>query len=139
MKTSSLTGAELDYLIGKIEGKDMRCGGCHWPLKDRMEDGCIVGSCSQRPIIYPEDIEDIIVDGSKYSPSEFPNDAWDVIDKWPHVVFSEDGDIKGCGLARQQLPHKRYYEEYYGEGPTKLIAAMRAIVASVYGDSVDEN
>jgi hypothetical protein len=29
---------------------EARCERCGWPLKERVEDGCVKGNCSMRPI-----------------------------------------------------------------------------------------
>ena len=33
----------------KAELNIERCPVCNWPMKEKMEDGCIPGNCSYRP------------------------------------------------------------------------------------------
>ncbi len=45
-------GREMDRLVAETMGwtlDERRCPVCGWWLKERCEDGCVVGDCSQRP------------------------------------------------------------------------------------------
>ena len=112
MKTSSLTGAELDYWIAKIEI-------CPSPMI--MNDVCIVG------------LHDMA-----YSPSTNWSQGGPLIEKYSITIIKCKKDDFWQAAINTTCTMDWPEGEYYAEGPTPLIAAMRAIVTSVYGDTVDE-
>ena len=144
MKVSELEGAELDYWVAKAEGYEGPCdawvysnlGSAGGPVL--MNNGCShkkcysketvesihgkIGGCPEfssdwsqgGPIIDRENI-DLYVD-KNFGPSAI---AHNISDK----VKNDRGDGRSLIIKR---------------GATKLIAAMRARVASKYGDEVKE-
>lgn len=46
-------GPELDALVAEkvmgITWDNSRCRVCGWPIRDRVEDGCVAENCSRRP------------------------------------------------------------------------------------------
>ncbi len=52
----------LDASVAEALGKkwdENRCKICGWPLKETMEEGCVKGDCSMRPVPKPPAIERI--------------------------------------------------------------------------------
>ena len=110
MKTSELTGADLDWAVAKCEGVDIDKWGTAWvkdpkqphfneefrPSTDWAQGG---------PIIERESI----------------TTCWEGT-TWVATLFN-----KNCG--------ETWYGHHYG--PTPLIAAMRCYVASKLGDEVE--
>lgn len=45
----------VDQALSK--DSETRCEHCGWPLKERIEDGCVKGNCSMRPIPKKQDSE----------------------------------------------------------------------------------
>lgn len=112
MKTSDLTGAELDKVIAKIEGIEVQY---LTGVLQAMHHAYGLGEYSPStnwsqggPLIEKEGIKIKVhvVENGKIT-------SWSAGWEWPMIKT----DIECCG-------------------PTPLIAAMRAIVASVYGDTV---
>ena len=108
MKTSELTGALLDYWVARAE---------------RVE--VTVGSYYGEKIIYHAPFE-----GRVYDPSANWATGGPIIEReeisllpgpWSAQVFDETGLIS-----------------WEGRGPTPLVAAMRAYVASKFGDEVQD-
>lgn len=123
MLTAELTGATLDYWVARVRGAvealgTASDGGSCWFLPDYT---WVDPRSTQRtfaPSMYWSqggpliDLHDILVRRSAI-PAEFVAEIW------------KDGEGGASSL-------------WLGVGPTRLIAAMRALVASVYGDSVPE-
>lgn len=118
MKVSELTGAELDYWVARAAGLNN--------AKLRR-----VGPTENGGFVY---IEHVQADGNAlYSPSSDWKHGGPIIEReaielrkhWQQEGWSARIDYDRHGLAPR-----------YGYGETPLIAAMRAYVASKYGDEV---
>lgn len=72
-------GREMDALVAEkvmgITWDTTRCRWCGWPLREKVEDGCVPGNCSLRPLPDPP-MADII---APYSTSI--SAAWEVAEK----------------------------------------------------------
>ena len=120
MKTSELTGAQLDWAVAKCEGVDVfidtELYGCPRLLDKRIEewvicpDDCVFDPSTDwslgGPIIEREDIAT-----RKYG--DFPETRWQA-DDWQFRFVNPKAS-----------------------GPTPLIAAMRCYVASKMGDEIN--
>ncbi|MBX3653212.1 MAG: DUF2591 domain-containing protein [Ramlibacter sp.] len=117
MKTAELTGALLDYWVAKALGKDVV-----------IHDGMAVPSVDGRwrsvlgePLVYEFSTNwghgGPIIDRSKIAVRPW---GAPVTDQWAALVSCWDDEVPDA------------------IGPTPLIAAMRAKVASVYGNEVPE-
>lgn len=123
MRTTDLTGALLDYYAGKAAGEEVYLWNHqreHYPMCVRIVDGRAVGYSPSTdwahggPIIEQEEIE--LLNFGSYSYLGSP---------WEAQI--------GCD--------SHYIDQYPGDaigGSTPLIAAMRAIVASTFGDTVPD-
>lgn len=121
MKVSDLTGAELDYWIGKVEH-------IHVWIVDKPTPKSKKKEC-RKDLTYQNG-------WTTYSPSTNWSQGGPIIEKyeiqlnfwnknnekWEAIIYKDDTDPS----------------EYFGYGDTILTAAMRAIVTSVYGDTVDD-
>jgi len=109
MKTFELTGAALDWAVAKCEGYEIvRMRGNEITFLDRTEDGAL----SERHINYS-------TDWAQGGP----------------IIEREGIDLKRItdALWDAHMNNVNFYED----GPTPLIAAMRCYVASKLGDEVD--
>ena len=126
MKTAELEGAELDYWTAKAEGLELP--SIH-VLPVYNDEVCILGGICKEggPEVYRPSI-----DWSKGGP---------IIER--ERIELVNGDERGKWEATIGA-ETRHHEEY-GEcnsylflfGPTPLIAAMRALVSSKYGEEVE--
>lgn len=112
IKTSELEGFALDWAVAKV--KRMRVLFC----TDRTLRGDYIDE-----------------------PWE-PSVNWDqggplIAEKVTVTVDTENGCYADCGAQAHAIKHQRPLDEYDGSGPTILIAAMRAIVSSELGETVD--
>ena len=107
MKFSELKGAELDYLVAKADRKKI------------SNDGTLVMDDPNRKAY---------LIGREYSPSTNWSQGGPIIEREKIIlnVFLVDSEWEAC-----LPPH-----EYGLLGPTPLIAAMRAYVASKFGEEV---
>lgn len=116
MKTAELEGAQLDYWVAKAEGHRVRLVG---EIVVFYEGGDDSGLKERR--------------GPQFSPSADWSDGGPIIEREKIELSYIDID---CWYARVNP----YAAEPYGippyEGATPLIAAMRAYVASKFGDEV---
>jgi hypothetical protein len=48
-----------------------RCAVCGWPLKSRAIDGCVVGSCSMRPLPRPREATRAIAEYGAWAPASW--------------------------------------------------------------------
>ena len=124
MKVSELQGAELDYWVAMAEGKDAEIRPT-WSI--RGQPTCIIFKGKR--------------EGDGHYPF-FPSTDWSqggpIIEKWGIQIapsrLGNGWEILSWAASfrnRGALAHNR-------EGPTPLIAAMRAFVASKYGDEVGD-
>jgi hypothetical protein len=141
MKTAELLGADLDYWVAKI---DPQCIGCEivkapddHPLGahyiGRTDDGVAF-------FIPTKGIAQILRLKSKYGSPDYR----------PHIAWHQGGPIIERELI--ELTHDRDWREdgQFGrvwqanacfgwwDGDTPLIAAMRAFIASKFGDEVQD-
>lgn len=114
-KVSELTGAELDYWVARAEGLEP-----DW--NEENGSWCI-----------PPSYELV------YSPSHFWGIAVPIIER-ERINLNCRGEyaLEGFEWAAQIFPTDPPISPVYGYGPTPLIAAMRAFVASRYGEEVPE-
>jgi hypothetical protein len=130
MKVSELTGVQLDYWVGQAEGKEsyIYSGYCFLPPPHRKPgdaDGNFQPSTDWKqagPIIERESIDLMHI---RCIEKENDKEAF-----WDAAMWSKDA-CKTCPESGQPT-HDRFNQ--YGDTP--LIAAMRAYVASKYGEEV---
>ena len=139
VKTSDLVGSALDWAVGQI---DPMCAGLRWEVRD----GVMLGVCSGGEI-----------DGS---PACFVSEEgfvarFQIARKTESICYSPSTDWRQGGpLIEKCAPTLTPFSMSFGgtqdywvaqpwderalpiDGPTPLIAACRAIVASVLGDTV---
>lgn len=135
MKTSELEGAELDYWVAKAKGYKAALSKTH------PEHGYAVYEDSISCWVYvPVDEEDEDIENcwTIFEPSWMWHEGGPIIEKEgintkTHVI--ENGIITSW-KAGKEWPAK---ELKYLCGPTLLIAAMRAYVASKFGDEVSDD
>ena len=108
LKTSELTGAELDWAVAKCEGQDLV-----------FEDG---------ELCLPSDY---FRDGDPYKPSEDWAQGGPIVER-ERISVEPCFDWKWVAI-RTESPNSAFEEE----GPTPLIAAMRCYVASEMGEEVE--
>ena len=118
MKVSELNPPELDYWVAKIE---------YPKSKVTLEDGIVFLDRHDST-----GINDTVVryGGIKCNYSEKWRHGGPLIEKY-NVFVGPHGD--GVWGASRKGEHG----SYDGYGPTPLIASMRCIVSSVYGENVD--
>lgn len=115
MKVSELTGAELDYWVARADGEKARI---------------VEGVCSRLEV----DAEH--GDGAgwfRFEPSNDWAQGGPLLDKFSVDVVHE---LDGTFWASIDGPASVPESDVGHGGPTRLIAAMRCIVRSVYGDNV---
>jgi hypothetical protein len=111
MRTDRLSGPLLDYWVARAEGYEIRAiAGIAGELDHILVQGEVFG-------------------GWKYSPSTDWAQAGVIIDR-EAIGFIPLSDAEW--LAEEHITAHR------GRGPTHLIAAMRAYVASKFGDEVSD-
>lgn len=123
MKTAELTGPLLDYWVAKAEGLHI----------DGMRPECVVGVTPNRFVYRPTgnwsqggpiiERERIAIVCCRIYHQKNDGEYWDAY--YDGRYNGPDGQVNGKGDV--------------SEGPTPLIAAMRAYVASVYGDTVPDD
>ncbi len=123
MLVKNLEGAELDYWVARAEGLEhppylgeMRPGRCMMPLDSHDHDG---------PIRH----------WVNYDPSENWNLAGPIIER-ENIGFDWEADDI-CIAWYQRSKYERAGSNQFS-GSTPLKAAMRAFVASQYGEEVPE-
>lgn len=123
---SELTGRNLDYWAGKAAKLDVR-------FDSDM-------TIQNRQVLYvhtkPWNGADM-PSMDRYSPSQWWQQGGHLIDK--HDIYFERSNFPNYGQVFAFI-YTPDGSEIRGQqyGPTRLIAAMRALVASVYGDSVPD-
>lgn len=132
MKTADLTGAELDYWVAKAEGVDA-------VFSDPHPDG------SRTCVTYYSRDHDGHLDGRSYCPSAHWSDGGPIIDSDQIATVMLENEWRAFSVVKGSMgsgndPDYRLFEvtpeDATASGPTPLIAAMRAYVASKFGDEV---
>ena len=126
MKTSSLTGAELDYWVAKAIGwTEGRLGT--QGRNDPESQGWFGKGAGQYG-----------THKQYFKPSTNWYQGGKLIEKYSITIIKCKKDDFWQAAINTTCTMDWPEGEYYAEGPTPLIAAMRAIVVSVYGDTVDD-
>lgn len=121
MKTSDLQGAALDWAVATCEGLPIRKDPMGF--KTGSEAGYWVWDSA------PKGMQTKI--GLGYSPSTSWTQGGPILEREFIYVFGHD--IVGSAAWSASLRHGRFVEE----GPTPLIAVMRAYLASKLGDEIE--
>jgi hypothetical protein len=112
MKAAELEGADLDYWVAQAEGLDVRY-------------------CSDRTYV--------IVNTYQYSPSTRWAEGGPIIERERIELLSFRAGAWEAQIAPTEGSH--YIDQYEGDamkGATPLVAAMRAYVASKFGEEVQD-
>ncbi|HDR9227821.1 TPA: DUF2591 domain-containing protein [Burkholderia vietnamiensis] len=118
MKVADLIGARLDYWVARAEGYPL---SCDWDQGDYILIGTGAGDLEQFSPSKDWDDGGPIIERARIDLSAPPNiDAPDEHVDWTASVYD---------------PKVAYTVQYFGTSP--LIAAMRAYVASKFGDEVE--
>lgn len=115
-RVADLEGAELDLWVAKADGVDAV-----------LSDACADGS-RDAVTFYCRD-HDGILDGRCYRPSKHWGDGGPLLEKYA-IGFHPISDA--------EWQAEEHITCCTGRGATPLIAAMRAFVASKFGETVDE-
>lgn len=111
LKVSELEGAELDYWVAKAEGFFLLG----------------VGKCT-------------LIGNDEFSPSKNWSQGGPIIEREQITIYSPNiGDVPDVPWSANilgDLTDKGIVGQAEGYGPTPLIAAMRAFVASKFGEKV---
>lgn len=118
MKTSELTGSQLDLWTAKAQG---------WPAY-LSEDS---GRCMA--IIPP------LKGYVHYSPSGAWLDAGKLIDDFEVWISNDAQDCDNQWIATTKETHVCINDDLAGYGPDPKTAICRSVIASVYGDEVTED
>lgn len=129
-RVSELEGAELDYWVAK-SGEEWKTAHKLFPTMTLDPTFSRVAVIRGRCVLIPNN--PFRQDPKDYSPSSLWEHGGPIIARERIMIapFLQPGSPGACWRAS-----KEYYG-YNGDGPTPLIAAMRAYVASKYGDEVD--
>jgi len=146
MKVSKLESPLLDYWVARCLGHEARIvGGCEiidWNRPGTKVNGCRfepttdwrqAGRIIEEDQIYLEPPHD--VHASNFRPDGTLKGVWITYEAWHATVSARtrtwsQGPDDAANMVGGRVGR--------GEGPTPLIAAMRAKVASHYGDDVPE-
>lgn len=135
MKVSELSGAALDWLVAKCEGRTLmhnpmgKQSGHGWWVWEEVPSGkggiLIDQSCYMEvgPRLKPKPKNS----GEKYSPSTDWAQGGPIIER-EEIAIDYDPDVWNAAM---------YGEPCYLSGPTPLVAAMRCYVASKLGDGIE--
>ena len=128
MKTSELTGAELDAAVAMIEGID--------DLVEKDGRMCHVREWDPEGLSWRDSLRDWVM-WVDYAPSQRWDHGGPIIERERICVsFGANQDsFPGWGAL---MGPERYNQEADAYGPTPLIAAMRAFVASKYGEELPD-
>ncbi|MGU7781108.1 phage protein NinX family protein [Burkholderia sp. PU8-34] len=117
MQVQDLTGASLDYWVAVAEGLGA----------PRVDDaGCrAVREVDGAPV--------------RFAPSSSWDDGGPLVERLPFAAFERDGG-RGAWRAvlHRAVPAAGERCTFNQSGPTLLIAAMRTLVASTFGDDVPD-
>jgi hypothetical protein len=116
MKTSELTGAQLDWAVAKCEGINL-----HHAIQPHGYLEILFNEANGGDVFTPSD--DWSQGGPIIEREKIDLQCWDFHSR-PWKALIDGGTDAGIAL----------YQEY---GPTPLIAAMRCYVASKLGDDVE--
>ena len=139
MKTADLIGADLDYWVAKALNMPNACTGASWayitnsamesirfsPSTDFADGGPLLESNQ----IFVDPPHDMHVHGGSRAGWHSEKEWMCTVSARVRVYWRPDDDRNGF-LKRGRVGR--------GKGPTLLIAAMRAIVTSVFGEEVPE-
>jgi hypothetical protein len=136
LKVGELDGAALDYWVARAEGIEHPCalrkmapGFVMVPFDSEDEDGPITRYRAFQPSMNPVDGWPIIQrEGIQISPPESPVHRHG----GPHAGWGESG--MWTSTIFRKGPHRRTVQFHETE---PLVAAMRAYVASKFGDEVE--
>ncbi|MBR7929406.1 phage protein NinX family protein [Burkholderia ambifaria] len=117
MKVSELQGTLLDYWVARAEGYPL---SCDWNQGEYILIGTGAGDLEQ------------------FSPSSEWDDGGPIIDRTPYGIFERFEGCWAAGIYRPQSGMRDLCVSYQ-LGDTILIAAMRAYVASKFGDEVPDD
>jgi len=120
MKTAELTGALLDYWVAGAAGVDA-------VMSDPHRNG------SRNMVTFYGRDHDGHLDGRSYKPSEHWSDGGEIIERERIGLMPVLHDGESCWMAA----HPNFGSGY--PGPTPLVAAMRAYVASKFGGEVPDD
>lgn len=135
MKTAELTGAQLDLWVAHAEGMPIyECGADSWP-----GNGAVHCEAFRRPIITVGLTGTVHVEHMGHSEPYTPSTRWahggPIIDA--QDIYFEPSNFQRDGKVFAFIDDGHHITP--GQfGPTRLIAAMRAYVASKYGEEVDD-
>jgi hypothetical protein len=123
MKVSELTGSELDYWVAKAQG---------WEKKTFIRGGLVYWSNGVTSSINIE----------SYTPTTNWQQCGELIEKFK-LVISQNGDDWTAQVNKPRPPTAKPYsaKSYLGPigyGSTPQEAICRAVVASVFGDTVPD-
>lgn len=128
MKTAELTGAQLDYWAAKAEGKRLFRAPAFDVAGDRWQWTSEGGNkLHNLPV-------------GKWHPSTDWSQAGPIIERDGITLLqpSFDGNTEWQAIVQARLRPDPDIDGVQADGPTPLIAAMRAYVASKFGDEVGE-
>ncbi|MEB2504625.1 phage protein NinX family protein [Burkholderia sp. BCCIQ04A] len=123
MKVNQLSSALLDYWVARAEGN--LANGSTSPEDAFVEHYGYGGEVEFRSSL------------SNWKPSTDWDEGGPIIDRVPFGIFERVNGGWGAGIYRKQ-PGMRDLCVAYQIGDTLLIAAMRAYVASKFGDEVPD-
>jgi hypothetical protein len=112
MKTAELTGAQLDYWVAKAESVP----------------------------VYPDSLEGEMWHGNReYRPSRDWSVAGPIIERERIKIWPQHDGTWAAQTPQLQVQSKQDVPWWIGFGITPMIAAMRAFVASKFGDEVPDS
>ena len=121
MKVSELEGTRLDFWVARADGYGESfidgLDGCCYLNEQRYADSCM------------------------FMPSTNWQQGGELIEKYEIDIAFGMGTPKYEGMVtalKHDVPNPDFYNHGMWFGKTPLIAAMRCIVASVYGDEIKE-
>lgn len=134
MKVFELEGALLDYWVAKAQDLDVRfCVDGSYVIVDKApycpsSNWAIGGPIIERDQIFLNPPSEVHVNGG-------PNAGWHRYDHWRATVSTRTRTLPPKNEMQERMGHGGPGR---GAGATALLAAMRAKVASHYGDEVPE-
>lgn len=123
MRVSELEDERLDYFVIKALGHELEPWKTGWRVRNSGEIWGYVGEITPRPMLF------------KISPSTDWSQGGPIIER-EKIKLEPIHKLKGGEFLEWNA--KALPWQYAMEGPTALIAAMRAFVASRFGLEVDD-